>query len=213
MRTIKLWALLPVIVFGWVNASVAETYNFTCITGNNVGDCTIGETQLVVDVTDAGVVAGVQKVDFTFTNAGAAQSTISEIYFDDGTLLGIFAINSTAGVEFSEGATPPNLPGGLDPTVSFVADFAADADNPAPKKGVNAGGVDQVTITFDLINGKTYADTIDAMGTDLRIGLHVINFASGGSESFVAPAEVPVPAAAWLFGSALISLLGFKRKR
>ncbi len=211
MHTLRKMGLLAFAVSSLNGFVQAETFSFDCITDNLAGDCQIGESQLLVDITDAGN----NMVDFTFSNSGTSNSTISEIYFDDGTLLGITSIaTSSAGVKFSPGATPPDLPGGNAVGFEVTAGFLADADNPAPKKGVNIG--EWVTISFSLINGKTYQDTIDAMGTELRIGLHVINFDSGGSESFVAPSgvsEVPVPAAAWLFSSALLGLAGVSRKR
>jgi hypothetical protein len=209
MITLRMMGLMALVIFSFTHQANAEVYSFSCITANDAGDCAIGESQLSVELTDAG--SGL--VDFTFTNNGSNDSTISEIYFDDGTLLGIASIASPSGVAFSQGATPPDLPGGNAVGFDVTAGFLADADNPAPKKGVNAGGGDWVTITIALINGKTFSDTVDAMGTDLRIGVHVINFDSGGSESFIAPSAVPVPAAAWLFGSALITLVGLKRKQ
>ena len=201
-----------VLAFILSSPSFATTLSFSCITFNSPADCSIGESQLQVDITDAGVIGGVNSVDFTFTNIGSDQSTISEVYFDDGTLLGISTITSSSGVSFSQGATPPDLPGGNEVGFDVTASFLADADNPAPRNGVNADPNDWVTITFALINGKTYADTIAALGTDLRIGLHVINFQSGGSESFVAPTAVPIPAGIWLFASAVIGMMGIKRK-
>ena len=48
----------------------------------------------------------------------------------------------------------------------------------------------------------------------LRIGIHLQGIGeNGGSESLVNGPVVPVPAAAWLFGSALIGLAGLKRKQ
>lgn len=73
-------------------------------------------------------------------------------------------------------------------------------------------------VLFDLLAGVTYADTLVAMVTgELRIGIHVQGFASGGSESFInpplePPATVPVPAAVWLFGSGLLCLAGFAQR-
>ena len=190
----------------------AVTLNFDCITFNNAADCGIGESQIQVDVADPGS----SFIDFTFTNIGDDQSTISEIYFDDnGFLENISAINSSTGVSFDEGARPPDLPGGM--AVGFEAStgLLASADNPAPANGVNADPLDFVTITFALMTGISFEDALSALGTDLRIGIHVINFGSGGSESFVTPAPVPLPAGVWLMGSALLSLvtLGRRKKR
>jgi len=152
-------------------------------------------------------------VDFTFTKSGTDAANLSEVYFDDGSLLGISSIASSTGVVFTGGsASPPNLRGGdtISPPFVTTAGFLAEANNPAPKKGVN-DNTDWLTITFALINGATFADTIAAMGTQLRVGIHVTAFNSGGSESLIAP--VPVPAAAWLFGSALGAPGWIRRKR
>ena len=193
----------------------AATLSFDCITNTLAGDCSIGESQLSVEVTDAG--SGL--VLFEFFNTGSAQSTISEIYFDDGSLLAIASIdktgkNSSIGVSFSQGATPPDLPGGnsITPAFNVTAGFLADADDPAPKWGVNIG--ESVGITYSLQGAQTITKVLDELTTgQLRIGLHVINFASGGSESFVNVAVVPVPAAFWLFGSGLLGLIGITRRR
>ncbi len=185
----------------------AATFGFYCITDNLPGDCAIAEAAFTVDVTDGG--AGY--VDFTFTKSGTDAANLSEVYFEDGSLLGLSSVTSSAGVVFTGGsASPPDLPGGNAVGFNVTAGFLAEADNPAPKKGVN-DAADWLTITFSLINGKTFADTIAAMGSDLRIGIHVTAYASGGSESLIAP-PVPVPAAAWLFASGL-TLLGWLRRR
>jgi hypothetical protein len=204
-------SIAAVMLLFTANAASAAVFQFGCITNNLAGDCTIAETAFQVEVTDAG--AGF--VDFTFTRSGPDQANLSEVYFDDGTLLGISTITSSSGVVFTGGsASPPDLPGGDMIGFEVSAGFLAEANNPAPKKGVN-DNADWLTITFALINGKTFADTIAAMGNDLLIGIHVTAFASGGSESLVSPPPgtvIPVPAAVWLFGSAL-GLLGWVRRR
>lgn len=188
----------------------AATFNFGCITNTSIANCATGESQLFVDVTDAGS----NQVLFAFSNTGSDLSSIADVYFDDGTLLGIASIdNSSLGVSFSQGANPSNLPGGN--LVGFVttSSFLADSDAPVQPNGVNPG--EYLGITFDLLSGITYADTINALqsGTDLRIGIHVQGFGDGGSESFVNTTVVPVPAAVWLFGSGLIGLIGVARRK
>jgi hypothetical protein len=48
-----------------------------------------------------------------------------------------------------------------------------------------------LTVTFVLIGGHTFADAIqDLNDGNLRVGIHVQGFGSGGSESFV---NMPMP--------------------
>lgn len=213
--------LTAAVLGGMSLAAQAAILDFYCITGNSAGDCAIGEAQLAVEVTDYGTtMGGTNQVLFTFTNSGSAASTISEIYFDDGTLLGLAALidrdnTGHANVDFSQGANPPDLPGGdsISPVFDVTAGFLADADNPAPTWGVSPG--QWLGIVFDLQAGGTYADVLDELSDGrLRIGMHVIAFASGGSESFVNnPYVVPVPAAVWLLGSGLLGLVAVGRRR
>lgn len=196
-----------------VGASGA-TYSFTNITGNSVTDAAAGESQLRVDVIDFG---GGQ-VLFEFYHAGVTQMTISEIYFDDGHLLGIASIidrdtTGETGVDFSQGANPPNLPGGQAVNFNVTAGFLADADNPAPKWGVGVG--ERIGIVFNLINGFGFTDVIEDLADgSLRIGMHVIAFGGGGSESFIhtPPTIIPLPAPA-LLGLAGLAPIAIRRRR
>jgi len=202
----------------------ADTFTFSRIE-NNAGQNVAA--QLFADVIDAGPSGGYNRVDFIFRNEGPTGSVISEIYFDDGTLLGISEIiGSPSSVDFSRGAVPENLPGGQNvsptPFVSSVT-FSASADNPAPHNGVGPGG--RVTIRFNLLTGKTFADTLLAIaqGVDvggvegLRMGLHVTGIGqSDSSDSFVNTQVVPLPMAAWM-GLTLMGCVGgvgyFRKRR
>ena len=168
--------------------ATAVTIDFFCITNNDAGNCAIGEAQLSVELTDEGS----DQVRFTFLNTGAADITISEVYFDDGTLLGIASVISGPGVAFVEDASPPDLPGGnsITPPFNVTAGFLAEAAPPPAFNGVDPG--EWVAIVFDLQSGGTLADVIQELtdGT-LRIGIHAISIgATEDSESFV---NVPVP--------------------
>jgi len=176
---------------------LADMYGFDQITANGNTDVS---SQLTVTVTDAGS----DQVLFTFNNNGPIASSIADVYFDDGTLLDLASITNGPGVTFNTPATPADLPGGNLATPPFVTtdQFSADSDTPIMIKGVNPG--EWLGITFDLQNGKTFADTIAALADgSLRIGLHLQAIDAveglGGSESFVA---VPVP------GALLLGLLG-----
>ena len=173
------------LLFAAAGPSRAVTLGFGCITGNIAGDCAIGEAQMTVYVTDPG---GGQ-IDFTFENVGADASSITDVFWDDGSLLAIFSITNTLGVvEFSDPATPAELPGANNASPPFVTSvgFSADSDPPAQPLGVNPG--EMLLVRFDLIGGQTFADALSELADDtLRVGIHVQGFATGGSESFVTP--------------------------
>jgi hypothetical protein len=68
------------------------------------------------------------------------------------------------------------------------------------------GPSEWVMIDFTLQAAQTYLDVIDDLTTGaLRIGIHVIAFQSGGSESFVNQ-PVPEPGTALLVGTGLAAL-------
>jgi hypothetical protein len=147
-----------------------------------------GESQLRMTVSDEGVNADQAK--FIFWNTGPNASSITDIYFADGTLLGIASINGGPGVDFDEGARPVELPGRnrcdpVFPTSDEVTKyfFSFDSNNPTQPNGVNPGEV--LEITFNLINGMTFDHVVAALANGtLRVGLHIQGFANGGSEAF-----------------------------
>jgi hypothetical protein len=181
----------------------AASYGFAQITAN--GNQLVA-SQLSVDVTGAGGSA-----TFTFYNLGAIASSITDIYFDDGTLLGISGItDSGAGVAFASPASPGNLPGASSASPPFVTtqNFSADSSSPVLANGVNNSVSEWVAITFQLINGNTYNDTLAALGSGaLRIGLHVQGIGTqGGSESFVNTPGGDIPTTP--DGGSTVALLG-----
>ncbi len=191
------------------------TYTFDNITHNNANDAALGEDQLRVDLSEYAD----GQVAFKFYHDGTVPMSITDVYFDDGTLLGIAQIINGAGVAFSLGASPGELPGANNITPNFetTAFFLADSDSPTQRNGVNPG--EELTIVFNLLDDMTSADTFLAMGGDLRVGIHVQGFESGGSESFVAPGTSGSPSApdggatAVMLGLGVLGLgLTFKRK-
>lgn len=190
----------------------AVMYGFECITNDIPGDASIGEAQLSVDVTDPGD----DQVLFTFYNTADKRSSLTDVYIDDGALLDdIFSLGGTPGVIFSQPATPPDLPGGNDIVPNFVTStgLSADSDPPPFHDGVNASG-EYLEVLFNLQSGITFSNVIDAINVgfnpdihyngswdapNLRIGVRLQGFESGGSEGFIA---TPVP------GAVLLGLLG-----
>lgn len=211
-KAIKLPLLSLFIIFLTSSMALALPYYFDNIT-NNSGIASDIADQLYVDVVDSG--AGT--VSFVFYNTGPIASSITDIYFDDGSLLGITAIVNSTGTAFSSPADPADLPGGG--TVGFVttAGFSADSDPPVSANGVNPGEL--VTIVFNLQSGMTFANVLaDLASGNLMIGLHVQSIGtSGDSDSFVNDGDgngtpVPEPGTLLLLGSGLIGLWGFRKK-
>ena len=91
--------LIALLMISISTNSFAVPYGFQGITSNSLNDVAIGEAQLSVDVT--AVAGNAHQVLFTFTNAGPLASSITDVYFDDGTLLGIASISGSSGVSFS----------------------------------------------------------------------------------------------------------------
>ena len=193
----------------------AALFGFTNITNNNPDDAAIGEAQLFVDVTDPGE----SRVLFWFTNIGLDSCSIADVYFDDGTLLEIASLidadNGVGGhpdVDFTQFANPKDLPGGENITPHFdttTTGFSADSDSPPVHNGVNPG--EYLGILFNLQSGNIFSDVLANLGTgNLRIGIHVQGFESGGSESFIN--AVPTPSTVFLLGSGLIGLVALRRK-
>ena len=211
---IKFILLLTLLPFG--NAS-AVTLDFFCVTFNSTGNCDDGEQQFSVDAIDLGSGFG---TEFLFRNddlgnliSNSANLAINEIYFDSSLLASVqdsdVNIIPASGVTFTlDSLSPPNLPG--HETVGFTSDFGTETAGPGQSTAIQEGEI--FRIVFETLS---YTDNflVALLADNFNIGIHVHSFADGGSESFVTSmSPVPVPAAIWLFGTALIGFVGMSRK-
>ena len=207
----------------FTTSSQATTLTFEKITNNNNIDLT---GQLSVDVNSVGSTG----VELTFSNNVGFDSSLTDIYFD----LGSNAIFSgvsitddsdtlaiTDDVYFKDGAKTPVLPGANGNPINFTSDYDAGAKN--VKKGLDQGG-EWVTFLAVLGNSFTYTDFMTGLldGT-YRIGVKIqsigdacfidasgVEDCSNDSSTYMVSA-VPIPAAAWLFGSALLGFFASSR--
>ena len=172
--------------------------------------------QLKVIMSDAGS----NQIKFRFLNdvSNGIAASICDVYFADGPFLGISTINASAGVSFSQGAAPGHLPGGnlLNPEFQTTIGFSADSNPPVAPNGVNSSA-EWLDISFDLINGKTFNDSVAALQSGaLRVGLRAQAIgASGGSDSFynTGLTLIPLPGTAAMGFACLGGLAAVRRRR
>jgi hypothetical protein len=225
MKPVKAILIFLGLVAMAVPSQASTILYFEQITNNGTPADNV-ESQLSVEVIDNAD----GTVSFKFFNNVGTDSSIVEIYFDDGTLLGLSTVTDSddagTAVEFGFGddVNPGNLAGGgslADPFNATVA-FSIDSENPQVARGVNASS-EWVMTTFTLINEMTYADTLAALEQGagdggLRIGLHVAGIDGSGadiSNSYVngPPDDVPDGGTTLsLLGGALLGLGMLRRK-
>lgn len=196
------------------NTSQAIPLTFENITNNSsvqLADQLAVETSFVD--TEAGTGVG-----FTFYNNVGIGSSITDIYFDLGSNTNLFTefsiIDESLGVSFDLTPHPENLPSGQ--TINFYSDFGGDSTVPTADNGINATG-EYITFLATLGSSFSYDDAMAAiLNGSLRTGMHIQAIEGGGAEdsdSYVNVNPVPVPAAAWLFGTALFGFFATSRRK
>jgi hypothetical protein len=200
--------------------SSAALYSFSCGTNTIAADCATSEAYLSLEVLDTELGAS-----FKFTNVGPLLTHTKDIWIDDDS--GILNIGSavktqSAGVNYTNLAVSSQNVGGLPSFVAEAETNVANAGGGGAASGLTSGSTASASpeylmfdIALNVLDGveTTFADLIAALNSGtLRAGIHVGSYASGGSEKFSTVSAVPVPTAAWLFGTALIGFIGMARR-
>lgn len=194
-------------------------YEFSRISSNSSED--LGrQLGMVVKELPGGVL-------FTFNNSLGVPSSITDIYFSDvqSALFSniIYHSDSGVGVSFDSQAAPANLPGGN--VIGFLADFSGDSNAQSVEagvstKGIKHNGIDSADEWVSFLglwaNASSFDHLIAAFADGhFRVGLHVQSIGlAGKSDSYISqPSAVPLPAAAWLFASALFGFIVVASRR
>lgn len=191
------------------SVSQAVTYSFVNVENNSTLDLS---TQLSVDVEMQGTDALI-----TFNNDvdSGAYASITDIYFGyDTTLTNVyFNDDSGSNVAFSDGANPANLAGG-----TFSADYSTDADPGSESSTLKGNGVDAtgewISFLVDLGTGFDFDSLLGAINEgSFNIGVHVQALTDSDLSDSYEVNPVPVPAAAWLFGTALFGFFAASKRK
>jgi|GEM_PF-3732933 len=174
---------------------------FSCITNNDAGDCAIGSAQLSAEIVQSG-----EDARLTITMTGDLEAAlVKQIFIESSLVTAISFQGSTAAgtVAFGTGQAGGNLPGGTN--VGFEEAFNIAADNPAPSNGIGRHPQDDVSPQTGAFLLSLTGGDFSLLLADLRIGVHVIGYTSGGSESFVST-PVPEPGTFALLATGLLGL-------
>jgi len=183
----KAWAVVLAAMILSLPGTVsgAISYSFDIFTDNGLYNDDPG-VKLVAEVS-----GGFEQASFKFYNNSTVDCVIANIYFEDGSLLGLDTIVNGPNTLFINGGTPKNMPSAntLSPAFNATREFTTSADNPMPQNGISNVTVPAkkwLQLNFSLMNNKSIQDVYNELNSGtLRVGAHVIAFADGSSESAI----------------------------
>ena len=184
MRTIVdrvLWLMLLVLLIPGAGLARADlVYSFQNLTHNNSMDAVLGEAQLSVTVSSYGTSNHHQAL-FTFRNRGPAACSITEVYFDDGSILASAGIidgdpgsHGSPGVHFSQDVedrvAPHELPGGLQASPAFSTSSYESNGNFRKQKFVADSNPPIVPVSIGTEAQGSPASTASPDGSGMPLG-------------------------------------------
>lgn len=225
LTTLTKKTLLPLIVLSAfsfnANAAIGDSFSFGFFCTNDAPElCSdSGATTLDMTVTDKAV----DGVEFKLTAGADFEGYVDAFGFSDPTAPTLdwsdhsYAY-SNLGIQYKSLDTTNSTfgPQGND---TDWASFDSDADAKKFQAADNGLGANEWFTLTVAYGASSWANILTAFDSDpsFQVGLHLIsldsindgsNWALSGS-----PSPVPVPAAVWLFGSALLGLTGFSRRK
>lgn len=211
-KVMILWCFFLGFLIHPLNA--AYIYDFTVFYNPDYQD--IQELVFVVEVWESA-----KKAVFQFSNNSSINSVITQIYFDDNSLLEfshfvnfIIDEDSKLGTKYNNSnVSPKNLPGAnlLYPNFQANQVLCAEPYPAPPKWGIGPG--ETLQMWFNLTQGHLFGDVINALNsdTDLRIGMHVQCLGPEGADS-VSAVNAPEPMTVCLLGLGSLALLSKRRR-